>query len=64
MNFAAKSDTGVRTTTASVIRGLIVSIKIIVPAMVATPVNSCEKPIKRPSENVSISEITLLIISP
>ena len=40
MNRATKMDSGVRTATTSVMRQSMVSIKIRVPNMVSTPVNS------------------------
>ena len=43
---------------------LIESINANVPAIVTTPVNSCENPIKSPSENCSTSVMILLIVSP
>ena len=64
MNFATNRDSGVRTTTTSVIFTLIESMKPSVPTMVKTPVNSCVKPMSRPSANWSTSAIMRLSVSP
>ena len=64
MNFAAKSDSGVRMTTTSVMRQSKLSMNPSVPAIVSTPVKSCVKPRSNPSANCSVSEIIRLTISP
>ena len=55
---------GVRTTTASAITQLIENIIPRIAAMVITPVKSCVKPIRRPSEKESMSAVMRLRISP
>ena len=64
MNFATSSESGVSSTTTSVIFQLIESMKPSVPTMVRTPVNSCVKPMSRPSANWSTSAIMRLSVSP
>ena len=61
---AVKSDSGVRTTTASAMDGEIESMNPSVTATVTTPVKSCENPRTRPSENASASAVMRLTISP
>ena len=50
INDAVKSESGVTSTTISVTIQLTESMQISVPSMVMTPVKSCVKPIRRPSE--------------
>ena len=64
IKLATNNETGVITTTTSVIFTFIVSINISVPAIVSTPEKNCVNPIKRPSANWSTSAITRLTISP
>ena len=64
INFATKSDSGVSTTTRSAMRQSSTIMNASVPRIVMTPVKNCVKPIKRPSEKVSTSEITRLTVSP
>ena len=64
IKLATKNESGVITTTASVILALIVIMNISVPSIVITPVKNCVNPISRPSANWSTSEITWLTISP
>ncbi len=64
MNFATKKDTGVMQITTRAMGTLVISMKIKVPSMVSTPVNSWVKPMSRPSAKVSTSAITRLTISP
>ena len=64
MKLATNSDTGVMTTTTSVITGFIHSMNSSVPTMVSTPVKNCVKPMSRPSANWSTSAIMRLTISP
>ena len=64
MKRATKRDNGVMNTTTRVIRTFMESINPSVPIIVTSPVNSCAKPISRPSETFSISETSRLIISP
>lgn len=47
MKRATKMESGVTSTTTSVVQTLTESMKPMVPMIVTTPVNSCEKPIKR-----------------
>ena len=51
MKLATNRETGVMTTTATVIRTLIVSMKISVPKMVTIPVKNWVNPIRSPSAN-------------
>ena len=64
MKLATNRETGVISTTTSVIGTLSVSMKMSVPRMVITPVKSWVKPMSRPSANVSTSEIMRLTVSP
>ena len=51
MKLATNRETGVITTTATVIRTLIVNMKISVPKMVTIPVKNWVNPIRSPSAN-------------
>ena len=64
MKFASTKDRGLSSTTTRVIHGSMLSMKRMVPAMVATPVKSWVKPSSRPSENWSMSVTIRLIRSP
>ena len=64
MKSATRKDRGLKTTTINVIQGLMPSMKMMVPTMVATPVKSWVKPRSSPSENWSISVMTRLNRSP
>ena len=64
MNAATTSDTGVSSTTTSVIVTLWLSMKHSVPTMVRIPENSSVKPSSRPSDSRSASEMTRLTTSP
>ena len=64
MKLATKRETGVSTTTTSVMAGWMDSMKSRVPAMVRTPVNSWVKPMSSPSENWSMSAMIRLMMSP
>ena len=61
---AASRLSGVITTTAAAMTALTEHMKNRVPTMVRTPVNSCVKPISRPSANWSTSAMTRLTTSP
>ena len=64
MNFATNSESGVTTTTTTAMPACMKNMNPSVPNMVSTPVNSCVKPISRPSANASASAMTRLTISP
>ena len=64
MKRAVNSDSGVSTTTTSVMRQSSESMNKSVPRIVSTPVKSCAKPMSRPSAKVSASAITRLTSSP
>ena len=64
IKLATNRETGVITTTTTVIPTFTESIKNKVPMIVTTPVNSWVNPISRPSANWSTSAITRLTISP
>ena len=64
MKRATKMESGVTSTTTSVVQTLTESMKPMVPMIVTTPVNSCEKPIKRPSANWSTSAMMRETMSP
>ena len=64
MKLATSSESGVMSTTSSVIGALNVSMKPSVPRIVITPEKSWVKPISRPSANVSTSAIMRLTVSP
>ena len=64
MNFATNSESGVITTTTAAMPACLANMNPSVPRIVITPVNSCVKPIRRPSAHASASEITRLTISP
>ena len=57
IKLATKNESGVITTTASVILALIVIMNISVPSIVMTPVKNCVNPISRPSANWSTSAL-------
>ena len=64
MNLATKKLNGVRTITRRVIQTFLENMKIRVPTMVTIPENSWVKPRRRPSERISVSAMTRLMISP
>ena len=64
IKLATNRDMGVSTTTTAVMTGWMESMNSSVPAMVRTPVNSWVNPMRRPSENWSMSAIIRLMISP
>ena len=64
IKLATNRETGVITTTTTVIPTFTESIKNKVPMIVTTPVNSWVNPISRPSANWSTSATTRLTISP
>ena len=64
INEDTTSDSGVTTTTAAAISGCLTSMKISVPRIVITPVNSCVKPIRTPSDSCSTSDMTRETMSP
>jgi len=64
MKLATNREIGVKTTTTSVISGLMETMKSRVPKIVISPVKNWVNPISRPSENWSISAIIRLMISP
>ena len=61
---ATISDRGVSTTTSSAILMLMVSMKASVPATVTSPLKSCAKPCKSPSDTISMSGTTRAMRSP
>ena len=61
---ATNRDTGVITTTTTVISTFTLSMKHKVPRMVITPVKSWVKPMSKPSANWSTSAMTRLTTSP
>ena len=58
------NESGVMKTTTSVIFQFKTTIIVSVPRIVRTPVNTCVKPIKRPSDSVSTSAVILATMSP